>query len=144
MCGACGSGTVRAPWETREHGSTPAHLAARAAQAQELVGRQAVVRPFGPAGYTVSTGTGVVTVHRDLDDLLSRLLVLAGTEVAECAARVGRQPGAASFVAGVALTRVSLSPAISVASGSNDNDVMVASRPVPRGWVTSELNRQGG
>ena len=78
MCGACGSGTVRAPWETVAHGTGPRALAERAAQAQRLLGGAWRVAAFGPAGYTVTAPTGASTVHRDLDGLLAQLAVVAG------------------------------------------------------------------
>lgn len=85
MCGACGSGTVRAPWETTAHGAGPRALADRAAQAQRLLGGAWRVAAFGPAGYTVTAPTGASTVHRDLDALVAQLVAVAG--VRERAAR---------------------------------------------------------
>lgn len=99
MCGACGSGIARAPWETRSHGATLAHLTARAAEAQELIGRHAYVKPFGPAGYTVRTPTGATTVHRDLDDLLARLLALAPEHTHQHATQASKDQGATAVVA---------------------------------------------
>ena len=101
MCGACGSGTVRAPWEVAAHGAGPRPLAARAAEAQALLGRPWRVSAFGPAGYTVHAPTGSVTVHRDLDGLLEALLAAASDGVRRRAV----QTADGSFVARALLAR---------------------------------------
>lgn len=99
MCGACGSGVVRAPWETLSHGTGPRALAARAAQAQRLLGDPWQVVSFGPAGYTVRSATGATTVHPDLDALLARLRAVAPGTVGRRAAQVASREGDGSFVA---------------------------------------------
>ena len=107
MCGACGSGTVRAPWEVRAHGGSPRDLAARAAQAQQLLGRRATVTPFGPAGFTLRTPTGRTTVHRDLDDLVTGMLDLAADRVEQHARReLDPVAGRGSLVARAVVARL--------------------------------------
>ncbi len=99
MCGACGSGVVRAPWEIVSHGTGPRALAARAAQAQRLLGDPWQVASFGPSGYTVRAATGAMTVHPDLDALLVRLREVAPSTVMQRAAQVASGEGEGSFVA---------------------------------------------
>ncbi|GAB3653214.1 hypothetical protein GCM10027596_03340 [Nocardioides korecus] len=101
MCGACGSGTVGAPWEIASHGAGPRLLAARAAEAEALLGRPWRVGAFGPAGYPVRSPTGAATVHRDLDDLLARLLAVAPDGVRRRAVEAADR----SFVARAFLAR---------------------------------------
>ena len=60
MCGACGSGVVRAPWEVALAGGAPADLRRRAEVAAALTEGRVRVRPWGPAGYLLQPRTAPV------------------------------------------------------------------------------------
>jgi len=59
MCGVCGGGVVRGPWEDAVTPRGPRALAERAAALESLCAPlRWRVRPFGAAGFTVTTPTG--------------------------------------------------------------------------------------
>ncbi|PRY12619.1 hypothetical protein [Kineococcus rhizosphaerae] len=74
MCGACGTGQVRAPWEAAA-GSGPRDLLARARALQTLLaGLRWRVAPWGPSGFTVTRPTGGTLVAPDLDTVTAAAL----------------------------------------------------------------------
>lgn len=74
MCGACGTGLARPPWEVHAHGGSQRDLAKRAAEAERLCEGKLRIRPYGPAGYQTTTRTGATHIHKDLDELLHHLM----------------------------------------------------------------------
>ncbi|MFL4906789.1 hypothetical protein ACJ6WF_27255 [Streptomyces sp. MMS24-I2-30] len=74
MCGACGTGTVRPPWEVVLAGDRPADRRRRAAAAAEAAGGRVGVAPWGAAGYLVTPRTGPPRHVPDLDRLAACLL----------------------------------------------------------------------
>lgn len=73
MCGACGSGVVRAPWEVGLAGGSPADLRRRAQVAEDLAGGRVRVRPWGPAGYLLQPRTSPARAVASLDPLAAAL-----------------------------------------------------------------------
>ena len=73
MCGACGSGVVRAPWEVTLAGGAPADLRRRADVAAALTGGRVHVRPWGPAGYLLQPRTAPVRAVASLEPLAAAL-----------------------------------------------------------------------
>jgi hypothetical protein len=74
MCGACGSGTVRPPWEVVLAGDRPADRRRRATAAAEATGGRVKVTPWGAAGYLAAPRTGPPRSVPDLDSLAHSLL----------------------------------------------------------------------
>ncbi len=73
MCGACGSGVVRAPWEVALAGGAPADLRRRADIAAALTGGRVRVRPWGPAGFLLQPRTAPVQAVASLEPLATAL-----------------------------------------------------------------------
>ena len=73
MCGACGSGVVRAPWEVALAGGAPADLRRRADVAAALAEGRVRVRPWGPAGYLLQPRTAPVQAVASLEPLAAAL-----------------------------------------------------------------------
>ncbi len=73
MCGACGSGVVRAPWEVALAGGAPADLRRRAEVAAALTEGRVRVRPWGPAGYLLQPRTAPVQAVASLGPLAAAL-----------------------------------------------------------------------
>jgi len=70
MCGVCGGGVVRGPWEDAVTPRGPRELAERAAALEALCAPlRWRVRPFGAAGFTVATPTGAVRTASGVDDV---------------------------------------------------------------------------
>ncbi|NIZ91287.1 hypothetical protein [Kineococcus rubinsiae] len=68
MCGACGGGRVRGPWEDAVDGRGPRVLAARAAALQGLLAPWGWrVRPWGVSGYAVHHPTRGLAVAEGVD-----------------------------------------------------------------------------
>src|ERR671934_3150449 len=74
MCGACGTGTVRPPWEVVMAGDRPADRRRRATAAGQATGGRVKVSPWGAAGYLVTPRTGPPRALPDLDHLAACLL----------------------------------------------------------------------
>lgn len=74
MCGACGTGTVRPPWEVIVAGNRPADRRRRAAAAGQATGGRLKVRPWGAAGYLLSPRTGPMRTFPSLQPLAATLL----------------------------------------------------------------------
>jgi hypothetical protein len=73
VCGACGSGMVRAPWEVGLAGGSPAAQRRRADVAEHLTGGRVRVRPWGPAGYLLQPRTAPARVLDSLEPLAAAL-----------------------------------------------------------------------
>lgn len=73
MCGACGSGVVRAPWEVALAGGAPADLRRRADVAAALTGGRVRIRPWGPAGYLLQPRTAPPQAVASLQPLAAAL-----------------------------------------------------------------------
>lgn len=113
MCGACGGGgPVRPPWEIDAHGGTLRDHRRRAAEAVRLGGRKVKVEAFGPAGYVVSTLTGVRTIVPDVDALAHELVARLGARVVEAARGADDGPGVTPVAH--AVVHAALPPAVSV------------------------------
>ena len=68
MCGACGGGRVRGPWEDAVDGRGPRVLAARADALQRLLAPWGWrVRPWGVSGYAVQHPTRGLAVAEGVD-----------------------------------------------------------------------------
>ncbi|GAA0307746.1 hypothetical protein [Kineococcus aurantiacus] len=75
MCGACGTGRARGPWEDAVAGRGPRELAARARALEALLaGLRWRVRPWGASGFTVTRPTGGVLLAPDLDTVTAAAL----------------------------------------------------------------------
>lgn len=74
MCGACGTGTVRPPWEVLLAGDRPADRRRRAAAAAQAADGRVKVTPWGSAGYLLAPTTGPIRTCPDLDALALGLL----------------------------------------------------------------------
>jgi hypothetical protein len=84
MCGACGSGRVRAPWEDTVGPRDPATPRRLAAAVTRRVGRWRVA-PW-PGGYTVTGPQGALAPAGSVDEVVARARragVLAGTAPGE-------------------------------------------------------------
>ncbi|GAB3451714.1 hypothetical protein AB1207_02695 [Kineococcus endophyticus] len=80
MCGACGTGRARGPWEDVVAGRGPRELAARTRALQDLLtGLRWRVAPWGVSGYTVTRPTGATFLAPDLDAVTDAALA-AGWE----------------------------------------------------------------
>ena len=93
MCGACGSGVVRAPWEVELAGGAAADLRRRADVASALTEGRVRVRPWGPAGYLLQPRTAPVQAVASLEALaaaLHRHLRPGLPDCPSCAARSHR------------------------------------------------------
>jgi hypothetical protein len=73
VCGACGSGVVRAPWEVALAGGAAADLRRRADVAAALTEGRVRVRPWGPAGYLLQPRTAPVQAVASLEPLAAAL-----------------------------------------------------------------------
>ena len=105
MCGACGTGRVRGPWEDAVAGRGPRQLAERARELEAFCAPlRWRVRPFGVAGFTVTTATGACRTADGVDDVTAAA-VAAGVPVTGPAGRpdeVGEAPlSAAEAVVGL-------------------------------------------
>jgi hypothetical protein len=74
MCGACGTATIRPPWEVVLAGDRPAHRRRRAAAAAGATGGRVKVVPWGAAGYLLTPRTGPISACPTLDALALALL----------------------------------------------------------------------
>ncbi|MER6473160.1 hypothetical protein [Streptomyces collinus] len=74
MCGACGTPTIRPPWEVVLAGDRPAHRRRRAAAAARATGGRVKVTPWGAAGYLLTPRTGPISTCPTLDALALALL----------------------------------------------------------------------
>ncbi|MGW5285121.1 hypothetical protein ACWERI_37750 [Streptomyces collinus] len=74
MCGACGTATVRPPWEVLLAGDSLAHRRRRAAAAARATGGRVKVTPWGAAGYLLTPRTGPIGTCPTLDALALALL----------------------------------------------------------------------
>lgn len=74
MCGACGSGTIRPPWEVIVAGDRPADRRRRAMAAGQATGGRIKVSAWGAAGYLVTPMTGPLRAFPDLEHLAIGLL----------------------------------------------------------------------
>ncbi|WP_317447240.1 hypothetical protein [Streptomyces collinus] len=69
MCGACGTGTIRSPWEVVLAGDRPADRRRRATAAVQATGGRVKVIPWGAAGYLLTPRTGPISTCTNLDAL---------------------------------------------------------------------------
>jgi hypothetical protein len=74
MCGACGTGTIRPPWEVILAGDRPADRRRRANAAGQAAGQRVKVSPWGAAGYLLAPRTGPIRSFPGLDSLAAGLL----------------------------------------------------------------------
>jgi hypothetical protein len=74
MCGACGSGLIRPPWEAILAGDRPADRRRRAMAAGQATGGRVKVSAWGAAGYVATPRTGPPRAFPDLEHLAVGLL----------------------------------------------------------------------
>jgi len=128
MCGACGGGVVRGPWEDAVAPRGPRQLGERAAALESLCAPlRWRVRPFGAAGFTVTTATGAGRTAAGVDDVTAAA-VAAGLPVDPPA---GAWPDEA-LSAAAAVVRLS----VLVAAGSGAE----LHGPVPAGLVVAHVH----
>ncbi|MGI4893585.1 MAG: hypothetical protein ACRYF3_00550 [Janthinobacterium lividum] len=73
MCGGCGSGRVRGPWEDVVAGRGPREVLRRSKVLGGLLHPLRLrVQPWGPAGYVVTTATGGRSTAAGLDDVTAQ------------------------------------------------------------------------
>ena len=74
MCGACGTGLTRPPWEAVLGGNTPADRRRRAAAAGRATDNRVKVEPWGAAGYLVAPRGRMAQPVDSLDSLVRTLV----------------------------------------------------------------------